>query len=188
MADEKNRLGEKLGAAGSAATNEWAAKRDRALLEKLRRDLDEQAAKERKDRRAPRSFNRILCAIDFESNSLKALALAKQIASENDAELYVIHVCPALAIPLTTVSAAEGAAQGRLQEVATRQLGGVPHELLVTTGDAAERVTTVQAALGADLIVMGTHGRRGVPRFFLGSVADRVVRTASCPVLTLRGE
>jgi len=184
MADEKNKLGEKLDAVGNAATNEWAARRDRALLERLRRELDERAAKERK----PRSFNRLLCAIDFESNSLKALALAKQIASENDAELYVIHVCPAIAIPLTTISVAEDAARGRLQEVATRQLGTVPYELLVTTGDAAERVTTVQSALGADLIVMGTHGRHGVPRFFLGSVADRVVRTASCPVLTLRGE
>ena len=184
MVDEKDKLGEKLDAAANAATNQWAVRRDRALLERLRRELDERAAKERK----PRSFNRILCAIDFESNSVKALALAKQIASENDAALYIIHVCPAVAIPLATISAAEDAARGRLQGVATRQLGTVPYELLVTTGDAAERVTTVQSALGIDLIVMGTHGRRGIPRFFLGSVADRVVRTASCPVLTLRGE
>lgn len=192
MGDEKNRLGEKLAAAGMAATNQWAARRDHALLAKLRREAEERVAKDRKERRKPRAFNQILCPIDFGPSSLKALALAKQIASENDAALYVVHVCPAILIPVggtaTTPAAQEKAARDRLQEVATKQLAGVPHELLVTTGDAAERVTKVQSALGVDLIVMGTHGRRGVPRFFLGSVAESVVRKAACPVLTMRAE
>jgi len=183
--DEKDRLGEKLEAAGRAAVNQWAARRDRALLAKLHREMEERAAKAAKKGR-PRAFNRILCPIDFGRNSLKALALAKQIASENTAALYVIHVCP------TTVSAsslaAEQVARDRLQEIATGQLADVPHELLVTTGDAAERVTKVQLALGIDLVVMGTHGRRGVPRFFLGRVAEVLVRKAGCPVLTMRGQ
>lgn len=192
MGDEKNRLGEKLAAAAIAATNQWAAKRDRALLAKLRREMEERAAKDRKERRKLRAFNRILCPIDFGPSSLKALALAKQIASENDAALYVIHVCPAVIIPLggtvATDIAAEQVARERLQEVATKEPAGVPYELLVTTGDAIERVTKVQSTLSIDLIVMGTHGRRGVPRFFLGSVAESVVRKASCPVLTMRAE
>jgi hypothetical protein len=100
MGDEKNRLGEKLAAAGMAATNQWAARRDRALLAKLQREMEERVAKNRKERRKPRAFNQILCPIDFGPSSLKSLALAKQIASENDAALYVIHVCPAILIPL----------------------------------------------------------------------------------------
>lgn len=55
------------------------------------------------------------------------------------------------------------------------------------TGDPARRIVEVQSALRADLVVMGTFARRGVPRFFLGSVADRVVRAATCPVLTVKG-
>lgn len=191
MGDEKDRLGEKLAAASMAAINQWAARRDRALLAKLQREVEERVAKNRKERRKPRAFNQILCPIDFGPSSLKALALAKQIASENDAALCVIHVCPAILIPLggtATAAAAEQAARDRLQEVATKRLAGVPHELLVTTGDAAERVTKVQSTLGVDLIVMGTHGRRGVPRFFLGSVAESVVRKAACPVLTMRAK
>ena len=156
MGDEKNRLGEKLAAAAIAATNQWAAKRDRALLANLRRKIEERAAKDRKERRKHRAFNRILCPIDFGPSSLKALALAKQIASENDAALYVIHVCPAVFVPLggtvTTNIAAERTARERLQEVATKELAGMPNELLVTTGDAIERVIKVQSALSIDLI------------------------------------
>src|ERR1700684_3999800 len=96
MGDEKDRLGEKLAAAGMAAINQWAARRDRELLAKLRREVEERVAKNRKERRKPRAFNQILCPIDFGPSSLKSLALAKQIASENDAALYVIHVCPAI--------------------------------------------------------------------------------------------
>lgn len=97
--NDKDRLGEKLKAAGAAAINQWAARRDRALLAKLRSEMEERAARDTKEKRKPRAFNRILCPIDFGRNSLKALALANQIASENDATLYVIYVCP------TTVSA-----------------------------------------------------------------------------------
>ncbi len=191
MADEKDRLGEKLAAASSAAVNQWAARRDRVLLAKLRREVEERVAKDRKKGRQPRAFNRILCPIDFRRNSLKVLILAKQIAFENDAALLVIHVCPTVAIPLgtsTSTSAAERDARERLQKIATKELAGVPYELLVTTGDAAERITKAQSALGVDLIVMGTHSRRGVSRFFLGSVAESLVRKATCPVLTTREE
>ena len=62
----------------------------------------------------------------------------------------------------------------------------MPHELLVVTGDPTQRIVEIQSALGVDLIVMGTFARRGVPRFFLGSVADAVVRAAACPVLTIK--
>ena len=67
-----------------------------------------------------------------------------------------------------------------------RNIFTIRSHIYVTTGDVAERITAVQVALDVDLIVMGTHGRRAVPRLFLGSVADRVIREAKCPVLTVR--
>ncbi len=184
---QNDKLGDKISAVGRAATNQWAAKRDRVLLEKLRHDLEERAVKERKKHDEPRSFSRILCAIDFGSNSLEALDLAKQIAFENGSSLFVVHVCPSSVMPLAAATAAEENARWRLKEVATRQLSGMTYEILVTTGDAAAKIIKIQTELGIGLIVLGTYGRRGLPRFFLGSVADKVVRTASCPVLTMRG-
>ena len=78
-----------------------------------------------------------------------------------------------------TTTLEERAAALREHGLATRVLlkTGVPHEEIVKTA----------AQEGVDLIVMGTHGRGAVERFFLGSVADRVVRSAPCPVVTVRG-
>ena len=188
--DEKDRLGEKLGHVSSAAQNEWAAKSDRGLLAKLKRAAQERLAIEKSKRREPRAFNRVLCAFDFGRGSLKALDLAGRIAVENDAALYLLHVCPSVTIPLggptTATPESEATAHQRLREAAARHLVKVPHELLVVTGDPAQRIVEIQSALGVDLIVMGTFARRGVPRFFLGSVADAVVRAAACPVLTIK--
>jgi len=192
MADEKNRFGDELNKIGSAKLGEWAAKSDRALIERLRREAEERIEKERREKRKPRAFNRILCATDFGKWSLTALNLAKQIALENEAQLYVAHICPTVTIPLggkvTGTPEAEAAARTQLEEVAAKRLAGIPHELIIVTGDPADRIIQLQATLLVDLIVLGTQGRSGVPRFFLGSVADRVVRAAACPVLTIRGK
>ena len=116
--------------------------------------------------------------------------MAVQLAAQNQAELYLLHVCPVVLIPLggqvTEPVMAEQSARQRLEEIANRDLAGIRYELLVTTGDVAERMISVQTGLAADLIVMGTHGRGGLRRLFLGSVAERIVREASCPVLTTR--
>ena len=104
-----------------AATNQWAGeRRDHALLAKLRREAEERVAKDRKERRKPRAFNQIRCPIDFGPSSLKALALAKQIASENDTALYVVHVCPAIRIRLAG-TATTPAAQEKLAETDSRK-------------------------------------------------------------------
>jgi nucleotide-binding universal stress UspA family protein len=189
--DQKDRLGERLAQVGSAVANEWASKTDRALLTKLKQAAQERLAKEKTERRTPRAFNRVLCAFDFGQGSLKALDLARRIATESEAALYVLHVCPTVAVPLgrpvTATPQVVEAARKKLREAAATHLAKVPHELLVVTGDPARRVAQIQSKLGIDLIVMGTFARRGVPRFFLGSVADQVVRTATCPVLTVKG-
>src|SRR5439155_13800022 len=63
---------------------------------------------------------------------------------------------------------------------------GVTARTVVRTGTAHQEIVDLAADERADLVVMGTHGRRGVSRVFLGSVADRVIRLAPCPLLTVR--
>lgn len=183
--NEKDRYGDKLRDTARARVNQWIAKRDRELIVRLQR-----AATERQPGKTAKVFTKILCPVDFDENSLASLDLAGRLASQNDADLYLLHVCSTVFIPLggkaTGRVAAEQSAKQRLEEVAAQHLPKLRPQLLITTGDVAERVTNFQSALDADLIVMGTHARRGVPRFFLGSVAERVVREAACPVLTIR--
>ena len=188
--DEKDRYGDTLHSIESARENQWAAERDRALLAKLRHQSEERAVAEQHEERPLKLFRRILCPIDFDENSLKALTLAGRLAAQNDAELYLLHVCPTLFVPLggvlTERAMEEESARRRIAEIAGQNLHCVHYEILVTNGDPAERVITVQLGLEIDLIAMGTHGRRAVPRLFLGSVAERVVREAACPVITIR--
>jgi nucleotide-binding universal stress UspA family protein len=77
--------------------------------------------------------------------------------------------------------------QEALDALAARHRGHVQiGQVLMKTGDARDMIDEAAKELGADLIVMGTHGRRGFSRALLGSVAETVVRTAPCPVLTIR--
>ncbi|MGE5849127.1 MAG: universal stress protein, partial [Candidatus Methylomirabilota bacterium] len=74
-----------------------------------------------------------------------------------------------------------------LQEVADAGArAGVPVETRVVTGIPYDDILRIGAELRADLIIMGTHGRTGVSHLFMGSVAEKVVRRAPCPVLTVR--
>ena len=187
---EKDRYGDQLHNVEKAREDQWAAARDRELLAELRRRADERITPERSDKPAANVFSRILCPIYTRENSFAALDLAARLAGQNGAELYLLNVCPTVMIPLggpvTDRLLGEQSARRELEQMAADQLGQTRYHVLVMTGDAAETVTSVQSALAADLIVMGTHGRRGVPHFFLGSVAERVVREAGCPVLTIR--
>jgi nucleotide-binding universal stress UspA family protein len=188
--DEKDRLGDRLANMRKVQETQWAAEQDRELLAKLRQAAEARATAEQQQRESAKAFNRILCPLDFGESSLNALGLAIRLAALNKAELYLLYVCPVVVIPLggqvTEPVMAEQAARQRLEEIANRDLAGIRYELLVTTGAVAEKVISVQAGLAADLIVMGTHGRGGLRRLFLGSVAERAVREASCPVLTAR--
>ncbi len=80
----------------------------------------------------------------------------------------------------------EAAARTKLEKLARQKVNGkADYEVEVTTGDPGVEVLHVARRLHADLIVMATHGRKGLRRLVLGSVAERVVREAPCPVLTL---
>ena len=124
---------------------------------------------------------------------MDALELACRIAEQNSATVYLLTVIgapPAAATALPPVPVAadpefETVCRGRLEALAREKLAGVSHEIVVASGNAAPEILDLAAKRDIDLIVMGTHGRTGVKHFLLGSVAERVVREASVPVLTI---
>src|SRR5215469_11572237 len=95
----KDTLGNTLRNVEAARENQWPAQRDAELIAHLRAEVKEQKRRE-EPTRIPRTFNRILCAVDFSAASTKAVELARRLATENDAALYLIHVCPTIAVPL----------------------------------------------------------------------------------------
>ena len=138
-------------------------------------------------------FSRILCPIDFERDSMDVLELACELAKQNSATvclLTVIGAPPAAATALAPVALNpdpefEAACVRRLEAIAREKLAGASHEIFVASGNAAPEILKLTADQGIDLIVMGTHGRSGLKRFLLGSVAERVVRESPVPVLTV---
>lgn len=140
--------------------------------------------------------HKILVATDFSDVSEHATTYAREIAHGLGAELILLHVyeVPMLALPIegAVVSPATWATdlsvhwQKRLDESAARQRGtGVPVKALLRTGVTHEEIHRVAESEGADLLVIGTHGRTGANRLLLGSVAERVIRTAKIPVLSV---
>lgn len=138
-------------------------------------------------------FFRILCPIDFERESMDALALACRLAQQNSATvclLSVVAIPPPAAtalppVPIFPNPEFEEETRRRLEAIAEERLGGVSHEVFVASGNAAHEILKLAAEHKIDLIVMGTHGRTGVKHFLLGSVAERVVRESPVPVLTI---
>ena len=135
----------------------------------------------------------ILAPVDFSESSDRALAYAQTLAEAFGARIHVLHVIPDLHSQAWSIDAT-GMSLGSVTESweseAQKRLDGL------TLGEAAgERVTKVgqpymeiiryAKAHDVDLIVMGTHGRGAIEHMLFGSVAEKVVRTSSCPVLTV---
>jgi len=139
-----------------------------------------------------------LFATDFSKASERAFEQAVEMAGDNGAELLIAHAYqpPAVAPTDAYLSAAlYEQLDAKLQEAAAQQLErfvrstrerGVASKALLLTGPAHEAISEAVKKQRVDLIIMGTHGRTGPARFFLGSVAARVVSEAPCPVLTVR--
>lgn len=138
-------------------------------------------------------FKKILCPVDFDENSIAALDTAADMARRSGALLEVLHVVPMIIQPgetpvyIDVYSAEDQASRDKLIELAKQHLGGVKHQLKITVAQPSAAILHAQKADGADVIVMSTHGRRGIAHLVLGSVAERVVREAPCPVLTVHG-
>jgi len=143
--------------------------------------------------------NRILHATDFSAASGPAFRQAIAMARRDRAELLVLHVlsppAPMVAdayitpnVWNTLLRSQRASAQRRLDTLVDKaRRARVRARGLLAEGVPADTVVRVARARGARLIVVGTHGRRGAARFFLGSVAARVVAAAHSPVLTVRG-
>jgi|HubBroStandDraft_5_1064220.scaffolds.fasta_scaffold47885_2 acetoin utilization protein AcuB len=138
------------------------------------------------------TYQRILCPIDFDENSLAALAAAADLARRSDGTVFVLHVVPMIVAPtgmpvyVDLYKSQEETAWARLKDFARKDLAGVKYELLVQMGEPAGTILRTEKRVNPDLLVMATHGRRGFSRFFLGSVTEVVLRESSCPVLTIR--
>ncbi len=137
-------------------------------------------------------YKKILCPIDFDENSIHALEKAVEIARHFGAAIFLVHVVPliveALPIAYEHYEESQKAAMAKLNEIAGQKLSGIEHRCVVYTGDVIGSILQALEKFQPDLLVMATHGRTGIVRFVLGSVAEAVVRKASCPVLTIRSE
>jgi nucleotide-binding universal stress UspA family protein len=134
----------------------------------------------------------ILHPTDFSAGSDAAFRFAADLARDYDAKLVVLYALePAIAIAgegaLVPFDLDELRAAARKRLDAIRPAGnGLRLERVLREGPSAATVVAFAAELAADLIVMGTHGRTGLGRLFLGSVAEEVLRKAPCPVLTVK--
>jgi nucleotide-binding universal stress UspA family protein len=132
----------------------------------------------------------ILVPTDFSEHSDNVFRLACSLARDHGARVYVLHVlAPPTAIYAggAVVAVPEGGrdeAWSKLRQYRSPD-PSVPVESRLGEGEAADAILRVIAELGCDLAVMGTHGRSGLARMLMGSVAEAVVRKARCPVLTV---
>lgn len=144
------------------------------------------------------TITRILVPTDFSADANAAFTYALGLARKFDAPVHLLHVVEdplAAGVWSSEIYTAEIAglqvnlvrnAEERLRLSVPDDAGTVSSE--VRTGNAAKQIVEAARATNTDLIVMGTRGRAGLAHVIMGSVAERVVRLAPCPVLTLRAE
>jgi len=142
-------------------------------------------------------FKRILCPTDFSEPSCKAIKAAGELAERDSAELILLHVVgtiPALDTPTGMVGFDVSAYQKELTDSAERSLQerlekhipeSVSARTLVVHGEAAHEINRVALEDEVDLIVISTHGETGWRHRIFGSVPDKVIRNAECPVLAI---
>jgi nucleotide-binding universal stress UspA family protein len=141
---------------------------------------------------------RILVATDFSPHAARALDIAIELARLLDASLTVLHVCqppayayaaggvtmiaPAPELITDLIAGAEKELQALKERLAAR---GIAVDTASVLGEPRDVIPQFARERGHDLIITGSHGRRGFRRFFLGSVAEHVVRAATVPVLVV---
>ena len=149
--------------------------------------------------RAEGTFSRILVPTDFSAGSERAWRTAQRLAGDLGAELVLVHVL--VEAPLFVegpfaghrvrefYAAARKWVEDQLEQWAAAARGaGRKVQTVLRVGVPYREIVAAARDEGVDLIILGTHGRGGMDRVLLGSVADRVIRMAPCPVLSVRGE
>jgi nucleotide-binding universal stress UspA family protein len=148
-----------------------------------------------------RPIRRILYATDFSKASTRALDEAVSLAKQNHAELLVLHVIEPVgqyaagedfdgaALYMKMEEAAKQDAERSMQKLMRKlQQARVKAKSLLLKGRAYDRILKAAKNRRANMIVIGTHGRTGLSKLFMGSVAGRVVSGATCPVVSVRGK
>lgn len=140
-------------------------------------------------------IRRILVPVDFSENARLGLAHARELARAYDASLDVLHVVEEAVFPsvygIDPITPYLPDVQERATEALERLVDevvgdAVPARLHVTSGYAARDIIDFAEEHGTDLIAMTTHGRTGLERFLIGSVTEKIIRSASCPVFTVK--
>ncbi|MFC6865147.1 universal stress protein [Halomicroarcula sp. GCM10025817] len=136
-------------------------------------------------------YERILVPTDGSVGSAHVALQAIDIAETYGATIHVVHVVDESLRTLVGGQTDETELEDRGREVVDRVAGmardhGIDVETAILHGDPAQRIVAYADEMDADLIVSGTHGRSGVERRLIGSVAERLVRQARCPVMTVR--
>jgi nucleotide-binding universal stress UspA family protein len=131
-------------------------------------------------------FKHILCAIDLSDSSSRVIAYAAAVTAWFDARLTILHVVPTSESVLASLPLQPDELIEQMRRLA--EASHVTHAdfaYTVEAGDPAATIVDQAVERAADLIAIGTHGRRGFDRLLLGSVAERVLRKAPCPILTV---
>lgn len=141
-------------------------------------------------------IQKILCAVDFSEQSRNVAEYAGTLAKALGAEVLCVYVAPSLSqyvgfkVPASSIDEFVGeivsGAENTMEQFLADNFEGVTATGRVLTGYAAEEVLDLAVEESADMIVMGTHGRKGIDRVLFGSVAEKVVKSAKCPVVTIR--
>ncbi|UCD88236.1 MAG: universal stress protein [Desulfobacterales bacterium] len=143
-----------------------------------------------------KAFKNILFPIDFSECSEKVFPYARDTAQAFDARLHLLFVARDISylttidVPrdllMNTVAEIAKAGEDHMEMFVDKNLGAiVDHETKVVTGSPAEEILKFADQQDIDLIIMGTHGRKGLERTLMGSVADHVIKNAAVPVLTI---
>ena len=143
-----------------------------------------------------KEIKKILVPVDFSENSQKVLRMAADVAGRFKAELIVVFVVQSFDdysgffVPHIPIIQLEEemvkSAEEKMKSFAAETLNGsVPHTTAVLSGDVVEEINRFAGEEKADMIVMGTHGYKGLDKILFGSVAEKIVKTAPCPVLTI---
>ncbi len=141
-------------------------------------------------------LQKIICALDLSEHSKTVAEYACMLAKAMNASIVAVYAAPTLTqytgfhVPPNTIDSFVGeivsGAEKAMAQFVAENFEGVETKAEVVVGYAAEEILSIAEKEEADIIIMGTHGRKGIDRILFGSVAEKVVKNSPLPVLTIR--
>ncbi|NUL82560.1 MAG: universal stress protein [Armatimonadetes bacterium] len=140
-------------------------------------------------------LSKIVCPTDFSDPAMAALAMAKGLAKQFGAKLYLIHVVPPIPLAPASIGFETALYEDELRKSAEEEMKklvqelrsqGIEAEGKTVRGEPCDQIVEHAKEVAADMIVIATHGHTGWKHVLFGSVAEKVVRLAGCPVLSFR--